>query len=402
MFFRKPKKQEKAFVSIGTGVNQVPLIREAKSKGFRVIGVDMNSMTPGFRLCDLKIQESIYDYDSIYTLLSEALFDSSIGGIMTRSYGGAVTTTAFLCEKFGLPFMPFSVCENFTDKLCMKNMMLSHGINTPELVSGARLNKPKDKYFFPIIKKPVDGYAKKGIKLINNLSQFKEETSSSDSKKAFIFEKYIEGDEIIAMGIIHNGYYYLVDITDKIRSADPPFIDISHTTPSKYAGLGGQVIQIGQSITKACSIVNSPLLMEFIVDKEETLYLIEALPEFGGEFLADIAIPKATGYNFIREAINAHTGSEFKPPVPRNKRKAVAVHYVIVPEGKLESFDNNAPLRIKGVFYFSIFQKTGYRINKLSSNLDRIGVVVAEDETVEKALKAARAGADAANIQVVA
>ena len=141
--------------------------------------------------------------------------------------------------------------------------------------------------------------------------------------------------------------------------------------------------------------------MEFIVNKDKELFLIEALPEFGGEFLADIAIPRATGYNFIREAINSHTGSEFKPPVFRKKRKAVAVQYITAPEGKLESFDNKAPLKIKGVFYFNLFKKTGNRINKLSSNLDRVGVVIAEDETVEKALKAAKTGADAANIQVV-
>jgi len=400
MFFRKSgQSQKKAFVSIGAGINQIPLITEAKSKGFKVIGVDIDSMSPGFKLCDLKIQESIYDYDRIYTLLSEALFDSSICGIMTRSYGKAVTTTAFLCEKFGLPFLPFSACENFTDKLRLKNTIISHGINTPELISNAKLGRLKDKSF-PIIKKPVDGYAKKGIKLINNLNELKEEIPPADSKKAFIFEKYIEGDEIIAIGIVHREHYYLVDITDKAKSLNPPFIDITHTSPSKYAGLNEQITQIGQSMTEIFSITNSPLLMEFIVGKEDALYLIEAMPEFGGESLVDIAIPKATGYNLIREAINSHTGSEFHPPVLKKKRNAVAVQYMTAPEGKLESFDSKAPLKIKGVFHFSLFQKAGDRINKLSNNLDRIGVVIAEDETVEKALQAASAGADAAQIQV--
>ena len=401
MFFKKSTELlGKAFVSIGAGTNQIPLIAEAKSKGLRVIGVDMDSMAPGSKLCDLRIQESIHDYDRIYTLLNEALFDSIISGIMTRSYGEAVTTTAFLCEKFGLPFLPFSVCENFTDKLCMKNTIISHNINTPELIPGAKLSKLKDKSF-PIIKKPVDGYAKKGIKLINNSHELKEEIQPANSKKTFIFEKYIEGDEIIVIGIVHQGHYYLVDITDKTKSVDPPFIDISHTSPSKYAHLDEQITQIGQSVAGAFSIANSPLLMEFIVGKDEALYLIEALPEFGGESLADIVIPKATGYNFIREAINSHTGSEFHPPVFKKKRRAVAVQYITAPEGKLESFDSKAPLKMKGVFHFSLFKKIGYRINKLSNNLDRIGVVIAEDDTVEKALKAAAAGAHAAKIQVV-
>jgi len=71
MFFKKSRPREgKAFVSIGAGVNQIPLIAEAKSKGFKIIGIDINSMAPGFKLCDLKIQESIYDYNRIYILLS--------------------------------------------------------------------------------------------------------------------------------------------------------------------------------------------------------------------------------------------------------------------------------------------------------------------------------------------
>ena len=402
MFFRKKSTelQGKAFVSIGAGANQIPLIKEAKSKGFRIIGVDIDSMAPGFELCDLRIQESTHDYNRIYTSLREALFDSRISGIMTRSYGEAVTTTAFLCEKFGLPFLPFNVCENFTDKLRMKNTMTSNGINTPELIPNSKLGKLKDKVF-PIIKKPVDGYAKKGIKLINNSRELKEEVRPANSKNVFIFEKYIDGDEIIAIGIVHQGNYYLVDITDKTKSVNPPFIDISHTSPSKYSHLNEQITQIGQSAAGAFSIANSPLLMEFIVGKDETLYLIEAMPEFGGESLADIAIPKATGYNFIREAINSHTGSDFHPPVFKKRKKAVAVQYITAREGKLESFNMKAPLKIKGVFYFNLFKKTGYRVNKLHSNLDRIGVVVAEHDTVEKALAAALAGARAADIQVV-
>ncbi|MDR3238234.1 MAG: ATP-grasp domain-containing protein [Spirochaetia bacterium] len=403
MFFKKSGKlQKKAFVSIGAGANQIPLIKEAASKGFRVIGVDVDSVAPGFNLCDLKIQESIYDYEKIYTSLSEALFDGIIIGIMTRSYGEAVKTTAFLCEKFGLPFLPFGMCANFTDKLMMKNSILSHGISTPELLSIPKLNKLnklKDK-FPPIIKKPVDGHAKKGIKLITNSDELKAELPPADSKKTFLFEKYIEGDEIIAAGIVHQGHYYLADITDKAKSADTPFIDLAHISPSKYAHLGGRVSEIGQSVAGLFSIASSPLIMEFIVDKEEVLYLIEALPEFGGEFLADIAIPKATGYNFVREAINSHTGSGFKPPEANKKKKAVAVQYMTAPDGTLQSYNKDAPLKIKGVFHFNMFKHTGERVHKPANNLDRIGVVIAADETADRATAAAAAGVSAAQVQV--
>ena len=63
------------FVSIGAGINQIPLILEARHAGFQVIGVDMNPSAPGFYHCDLKIQESIQDYENIYIKLRELLID---------------------------------------------------------------------------------------------------------------------------------------------------------------------------------------------------------------------------------------------------------------------------------------------------------------------------------------
>jgi tRNA1(Val) A37 N6-methylase TrmN6 len=63
MFNFRKKKSLDFFVSIGAGVNQIPLIVEAKKANFQVIGVDLNAAAPGFYHCDLKVQESIEDYE---------------------------------------------------------------------------------------------------------------------------------------------------------------------------------------------------------------------------------------------------------------------------------------------------------------------------------------------------
>ena len=120
MFWKRKKPSNDYFVSIGAGVNQIPLIKEAKKCGFQVIAVDMNPSAPGFYHCDLKIQESIEDYESIYIKLREMLFDGKISAIMTKSYGTAIITTAYLCEKFGLPFLPLEDSRKFLNKKITK------------------------------------------------------------------------------------------------------------------------------------------------------------------------------------------------------------------------------------------------------------------------------------------
>ena len=69
-WFRKKKKNNDAFVSLGAGFYQLPLIREAQKLGFKVICIDMDSNAAGMSLADLKIQESIENYQEIENKIS--------------------------------------------------------------------------------------------------------------------------------------------------------------------------------------------------------------------------------------------------------------------------------------------------------------------------------------------
>ncbi|PKL15671.1 MAG: hypothetical protein CVV49_20205 [Spirochaetae bacterium HGW-Spirochaetae-5] len=135
MFWKRKKPSKVYFVSIGAGVNQIPLIKEAKRGGFQVIAVDMNPSAPGFYHCDLKIQESIEDYESIYIKLREMLVDGKISAIMTKSYGSAIITTAYLCEKFGLPFLPFEESKKFLNKKITKKIYIDNGIPSASVIN---------------------------------------------------------------------------------------------------------------------------------------------------------------------------------------------------------------------------------------------------------------------------
>ena len=390
------------FVSIGAGLNQIPLIVEAKRQGFHVIGVDTNPMAPGFMHCDLKIQESITDHDEIYRKLNEMLFDGGISGIMSRSYGEAIRTTACLSERFNIPFMPFEKCEYFINKRLMKELFVSSNIPTPEplvIPAASRLDKLSAEVF-PIIKKPVEGHAKIGVKLIINMKELRENLSTQEEKKSMVFEKYIDGDEIIAAGIVCKGQFHLVDITDKTTTKLPYFVDLMHVSPSKYYHLYDEIKNIGQAVTSAFSIATSPVIMEFIVDKNEKLHLIEAVPEFGGEFLADIAIPGRTGYNFIGESIRANTASAFRIPQKKKIRNAVAVKYITASTGSLQSYNPEAPSKIRNVSFFRVFKDIGAETKPPSTNLDRIGVVISSGKTPSDAIAVADKAIDSLQLRI--
>ena len=247
---------------------------------------------------------------------------------MTKSFGPAIRTTAYLAEKFKIPFVPYGACGAFTDKTLMKSIFQEHGIVTSRVIDSGVHGK-KEKFTaaeFPLIFKPNTGHAKKGVKLIKTPGEMNTHVKeAARGKSSYIIEEFVRGDEIIALGIVNKKEFHLVDITDKETTPPPFFVDLRHIAPSVHEDLFPRIQHIGQKVAQAFFIDTSPLVMEFIVTKEKELYLIEAVPEFGGEFLTDVLVPARTGYNFIAETIKACTGTGFRPPAPRKNRKAAVV-----------------------------------------------------------------------------
>ncbi len=386
MFWKKRKPSNEYFVSIGAGVNQIPLIKEAKKGGFQVIAVDMNPSAPGFYHCDLKIQESIEDYESIYIKLREMLVDGKISSIMTKSYGNAIITTAYLCEKFGLPFLPLEESRKFMNKKITKKIYSEAGILTPAVINITAKTRAAGikENLFPIIAKPQTGHAKMDVILLDTaeeLDKFKKHHNIQD----FIFEQYVQGDEIICAGLIHEKKYYHILMSDKETTPHPYFADLLHTAPSKHQNLIEKTIDTGRKLADAFNIQTAPLIMEFIVDKDENLYLLEAVPEFGGEFIPDIMIPAATGYSHLGSTLKAASSNEFKAPSKLTVNNAVAVKYITGTNGVLTSCSTDAVKGLDDIIFTRIFKHIGDKTATPSTNHDRIGVIVSSGKTVQQA-----------------
>lgn len=403
MFNFRKKKSTDFFVSIGAGINQIPLIVEAKKANFQVIGVDINASAPGFYHCDLKVQESIEDYENIYIKLRELLVDGKISAVMTKSYGNAIITTSFLCEKFGLPFIPFEESKKFLNKRVTKKIYTDLHIPVPGLLPIT----PKTKIqalresVFPLIAKPQTGHAKIDVKLLKSRDELSEFISQHHGED-FIYEKFIEGHEIICAGQIHQRKYYNIMISDKRTSPQPYFADIMHSTPSVYSHLTESVTETGQKIAEAFNIQTSPMIMEFVIDKNDKPYLLESVPEFGGEFIPDVMIPAATGYNHLRNAINAATGIDFRIP-GKNKKMInipVVVKYITGENGVLASCNTDTVKKMDGIVFSRIFKDIGSKISPPASNHDRIGVIVARGKTVEDAIETAGFAESKMNIRI--
>lgn len=392
MLFRKRKTAMPAhFVSIGAGENQVPLITEAVRLGYHIIAVDRNPLAPGAALSNLKIIESVDNHTEIFRHLQETLIYGEVAGVLTRSYGNAVKTACYIAERIGKPLVPFQRIDDFINKRRMKSVLTRAGIPTPEFlaIEQGTSHRKIARLGFPLVVKPVTGHAKKDVRLVSNQRELEQALEGRKSRGTrFIVERFSEGSEIIAAGIVFRGTYHLASISDKTLSPAPYFVDIMHTSPSRFEHLHDRITALGQRIAEEFEIAVSPLIMEIMVADDGELSLVEAVPEFGGEFIPDLLIPESTGYRFIRETIKAATNTGFTPPSPRTK-KAVVVRYITGTPGRLVSF-NGKPRRMNGLVSWKMFKQEGSEIRGVTAtNHDRVGVVITRGRSHQAAIDAA-------------
>ena len=384
-WFRKKKKNNDAFVSLGAGFYQLPLIREAKKLGFKVICIDMDSNAAGMSLADLKIQESIENYNEIENKINELFLEGRIRGVLSRSFGNAVKTAALLSQKIGVKLFPAERSDEIFDKKKMKLAFKEMGLPSPSTVVFKRNKIP---FPYPFVLKPVSGHAKSDCRLIADESALKTYLKTVGDEAELIAENFIEGDEIVAVGLVHKGKFFLAEITDKEKTDPPYFVDIKHIAPSKYTHRWKEIESIGQKIADYYSIRKSPLVMEFIFTPKEEIFIIEAVPEFGGEFLCDYLIPERSGYNIFKNMIASCSGKGFVPPDFKKNKTAVCVNYIVSKSGTIESF-NPPSDKNENMVAFHMFKSIGSEVRSPKTNHDRIGVVISKARTREEAVESA-------------
>lgn len=330
----KMAKSKGTVISLGAGENQVPFIKKAVEMGFQVIGVDIRSNAPGFSYCRNKIIESVTEYRRIYSQITKLSLDEQLVGVGCRSYGKAVLTSAYLSEKFKLPGNPLSVLKSFYDKEKMKSYLFQNGINVPKQYNHSDiLSERKLKSItFPIIYKPVDGNSKKGIKIVSSVDDLK---NIPKSKSKVFLEDFIDGPEFTVLGLVSKSKFHLVSVSDKITTKFPPYLEIAHVLPSEYSNYLGEINLNMQRIINITGLMMGPVVAEFKANSKGELFLMEIMPEIGGEYLAEQLIPRYYKYDYFLDYINIITSNNINFNRKNRKSNLISVmHFIVPPQGK--------------------------------------------------------------------
>lgn len=118
-------------VSVAAGASQLPLIRQAKAMGHRVLGLDADPAAPGLALCDLAVIHSTHDADGALQAVVAALGSERPAAVVARTTGAPLLTAAAIAERFGLPGLTPGLVDIATSKSALRAFCVVHGLPAP-------------------------------------------------------------------------------------------------------------------------------------------------------------------------------------------------------------------------------------------------------------------------------
>ena len=372
------------FISIGAGKNQLPLILKSKELGLKIIAVDQNRDAIGFQHSEIKIIQSLHDFRKIYAAILKLFLPEPIVGVGVRSYGKAVLTAAYLAEKLDLVGTNLTNMKKFYNKKLMKAFLGKCGVTVPTSYTWQYLRDfPKlvKTVSYPCILKPVDNIAKLGIEIFRSSNSLLERLTQLKAKNdKFLLEEFIEGAELTVLGFAQNRKFTLVSISDKITTTFSPFLELSHRLPTIQEKVKGELKLICQNIIQLTELDNSPIVAEFKVTARGEIYLMEIMPEIGGEYLADFLIPEFYSYDYFKNYVRLL----LKEPIEavntksiRKKNSISQICFIAPPEGssKLASINRIGLNLEEKVFLMESLKEVGSVLNTKEGNACRVQVI---------------------------
>jgi len=373
-------EQQKYYISLGVGYNQIPLIQAAKKRDFQVIGIDQNLNALGFSHCDIKIQESITNYRKVHYKINMQMFNGEIAGGFSAGFSNALISWSFLAERYNLFGLGRTQTESLLDKLYIRKridqfLKINPIFKQPKFsqienpISASKLNKIS----YPLIIKPRFGYGKQNVFYADVFNRVKHILSRKYLKEKklhynnLLIENFIDGDEITITGFVQKFKFHLISLSDKITSPDAPFIELEHIYPSKYEQLIPQLEDIHQKIVIELDIPSCPIVSEWKIKNGE-FYLIEISPQIPGEFIPNFLIPNGLRYDYFDNLVSLTTGKEVEPIKKLKKPKNVRIKYFPhkIPNNEWEDLQQKA-------IFAKILNENPQ--NPPQSNADRFGVM---------------------------
>lgn len=365
---------------------QLPAILKAKEMGLHVAVVDFNPQAIGIPYADEYYNASTMDENAVLA----AAVDYKPDGIMTLATDMPMRGVAKTSDILHLHSINYETAVRATDKYDMIKAFKEHNVPSPWFFVVDTLEELKAHdadVTFPCIIKPTDNAGSHGVAKVYSFQELLanyEYAHSCSRHGKVIVEEFLDGPEVSVEVMVVNGKVNILQITDKITTEAPHFVEMGHTQPSRLPDETQEAIrQVATAACLAIGIDKGPAHVEIKVTKRGPL-MIELGARMGGDNITTHLVPLSTGIDMVGSTIKVALGEE--PDITPTLHCGSAIRYFDVPFGTIKAIENvEEAKRIPGVIQITFTKVVGEKSTPIQCSNDRIGFVIAQSVTAEDA-----------------
>lgn len=375
----------KRLMVMGAAVEQVPGIKKAKEMGYEVAVIDYNPKAVGIPLADKFYNVSTIDPEGV--LQAARAFRAD--GFLILATDLPMRAVAYTSEKLGIPGVSQHTALLATDKGEMIKALKEHGVESPWYYIVDTLQELKEtgkKITYPCIMKPTDNAASRGVALIHEydglIKSYAYSKEQSHSGQVII-EEYMEGPEVSVEVLSYKGNAHVLQITDKLTSGAPHFVELGHNQPSQLdKGTKEKICDVAVRAVKAIGIENGPAHVEIIVTTDGPK-IVELGARLGGDCITSHLVFLSTGIDMVKETIKVLCGEE--PDLVKKYEKGASIRFLTSETlGVLDHVEGeDGAQATDGVIEVSDIMSQGDLIESVRSSDDRVAYVIAQGENVQ-------------------
>lgn len=377
----------KKIMILGASVLQVPAIRQAKQMGLRVVAVDMDPNAVGFM--EEGIEKEVISTIDVPAVV-EAAQRHQVDGVITVASDMPMRSVAAVAKQMGLVGVSEDAALKATNKSAMRQAFVRHGVASPLSFTVSSIEEfwnAAGKIRGPYIVKPADNSGSRGIYLVKDPQEgdYAYSYSHQYSRNGDVMvEEYMVGPEVSVELLAAEGEHHVLQVTDKLTSGAPHFVEIGHSQPSRLPPKDIDAIKaLAIQAAKAVGIENGPGHAEIIVT-EDGPKMVEIGARMGGGCITTHLVPLSTGINMTQATIETALGQ--KPEITKNFDKGAAIRFLLPPGGRIVDISGVEEAKaLPGVHTVEIQCKVGQITGQLESGASRIGYVIAQADTPEQA-----------------
>ena len=308
----------KTIMILGAGILQVPAIKKAKEMGLNVVAVDMNPYADGFSIDGIK-KEVISTID--IPLVLDAAKEHKIDGIMTLASDMPMRTIAKVSSELGLIGIDEETAFKATNKAAMRSALDKFDVPIPKFIKVTG----EDEFLsavktihglgLEVIVKPADNSGSRGVDLISDYSenslkkvyQYSKQYSRSGD---VVVEEFMTGPEVSVETLTVNGKCHVIQITDKLTTGAPFFVEMGHSQPTALPNdIKEKISEVAIDANKAIGITSGPSHTEIKITPDGPK-VVELGARLGGDNITTHLVPLSTGVDMVEACIKIALGEK--------------------------------------------------------------------------------------------